>query len=1241
MSAMKAFAPLLTRTPQVWIRGRLWHATRLSCRIPVEVLVDTGAGGGNYTSLNFTKTVQTNLWGGRALINPAGKGSLRAANPKDSAVPPMEVIGSCVIPMMFSPVDKVFRISFRVVRDLPYAIVLGAAFMREHHSIISFREKEGFKPTPESTWVSFSSHTTNSATSSKKVTAAWTSFCAVRPIADSDPDPDNPQHIPRCLAEANEDSLDQVVDHLHSVCWETKERRRSHAATANAKRNAPHKLERKRQQATTEMTIGTEEEPAPTSQSPPEQPPEKDLPYPDQTDTDNPTAAGEAVWEDEGTLDWVLRLTEAVSALPGGTSVQVDARVKGPQPQTRLLVIVEPRERFNLKRGVDIGVPRGIQWWEPGNPLKCKVTNVATRPISISKGVPVAIVYSVNNFDTPRIQSLLKPIPLPQICTEDKKETARGPEKSAESLEQPRQGNLDEANIGQLSPTEKEALMEVLKEYTDVFAANPKAVAACKGPPMRLELKDPNSAPFVTPMRHYTPEQRKMIQAEIEKLYKAGAIVPSTSQYASCCHTVRKKDGTVRVVQDFRGLNALLKAQSGGLGDLLTIYDEMDQAAYFSCLDLASGFLQLTIHEADRHLTAFRDAEGKLWEYVRCGFGLKTVPSAFANYVGGSIMDVKKKGVRNWLDDMIIPTRTFEQQLELLRETFDCLRRGKLSVNLPKSEFCFSVVEWLGMVIDRFGVRPAPSKIEAITQLSQPSTVEEVRVLLGMAGYLRKFVPNYSSILAPISDLLRDPRFRTKKARRVKVPWGQAQTEAMETLVNLLTSPPILALPDWNKPFRLHTDASETGAGAVLTQVQDMVEKTLAYASHRWSKTDEKKSPTDRECLAVLWAVDKFASYLQARPFTLITDCAALTWLFKSQALSAKYHRWALRLMQYDMDLQWRPGSKHQFADALSRSRSHDTRGNTVDDSFPGDNTTKGTYRGPLGPVLDGIPLGRLGIEGVNNNEALPLTVLAAVTFTPNLLPTDTNSVGQRSRAHSLDSAPTLPKAVVIGCGGGSSIRALNDIFDFTGITDHDWRALECARLNGKTTNSQFKRMCLEDPEYVPWIKSRKPEAIIGNTSRRANELEEGRQGTTGTAANIVHAFISSRAHFLIIESTQYLLKSANWTDDLSPLLSTAGCCWEAVELSSQQVGVPSTKKKTFIACIRNRPNAEERLTRWKARLTDMKAQPTTLGEFIGREGSYFLNRKKGEQKIFSFEGPILSLTRSHIPGEKPPPSSY
>ena len=112
-------------------------------------------------------------------------------------------------------------------------------------------------------------------------------------------------------------------------------------------------------------------------------------------------------------------------------------------------------------------------------------------------------MYGVNNFDTPRVQSLLKP--LPQTCTEDERNLLNVPVRQAESRESAQQNTLDEANIGQLSPTEKEALIEVLKGYADVFAATPKAMAACRGPPMKLERNDPNSAPYVAPMRHYTP----------------------------------------------------------------------------------------------------------------------------------------------------------------------------------------------------------------------------------------------------------------------------------------------------------------------------------------------------------------------------------------------------------------------------------------------------------------------------------------------------------------------------------------------------------------------------------------------------------------------------------------------------------------------------------------------------------------------------------------------------------------
>ena len=150
-------------------------------------------------------------------------------------------------------------------------------------------------------------------------------------------------------------------------------------------------------------------------------------------------------------------------------------------------------------------------------------------------------------------------------------------------------------------------------------------------------------------------------------------------------------DGTVRVVQDFRGLNAFLKRQSGELGDLSTIFDEKGRSHCFTCLDLASGFLQFTIRESDHHLTAFCDAEGRLWEYVRCGFGLKMVPSAFASSVGRQLMPVKLK----WPG--IVWTTSSSLQLKdliaLLREVFDLIRAGRLSVNLKQSEFCFLVVE--------------------------------------------------------------------------------------------------------------------------------------------------------------------------------------------------------------------------------------------------------------------------------------------------------------------------------------------------------------------------------------------------------------------------------------------------------------------------------------------------------------------------------------------------------------------
>ena len=140
-------------------------------------------------------------------------------------------------------------------------------------------------------------------------------------------------------------------------------------------------------------------------------------------------------------------------------------------------------------------------------------------------------------------------------------------------------------------------------------------------------------------------------------------------------------------------------------------------------------------------------------------------------------------------------------------------------------------MKFVGMIVEGLGTKPAPSKMDAITQLSRPNTVEEVRVLLGMTGYLRQFVPQHSTVVAPISDLLGDLRFRTKRVKKENVPWGEKRNKAFNALIEALTSPLILALLVWTEPLSLSTDASEMGAGAVLTPCIEGVENVIAYGS--------------------------------------------------------------------------------------------------------------------------------------------------------------------------------------------------------------------------------------------------------------------------------------------------------------------------------------------------------------------------------------------------------------------------
>lgn len=676
---------------------------------------------------------------------------------------------------------------------------------------------------------------------------------------------------------------------------------------------------------------------------------------------------GDIAWEDTSSLEWDLRPVEQGVSVGGFTSVAVEAAPVGPMPQDRQLVMVVPKASFDLGTSVTVGIARAVMWWTPGMPVYCKLVNTSKVDAVLSGSPVVARLVALNVRDNTRFGSLFDTSPStidPPLPRADTLASEPSTDSDSEDTPPPKV-DVKDANMGQLGALQKHQLVEVLSAFIEdgLFPIDPKRVPACIDGELELPLINEFCTPFAAKQRRFSPEERVMIQAEIKKLLDRGIIRRSMSPWAAQCLCVRKKDGTLRLCIDWRVLNKQLVSDSGGLGDMQTIFDGLKGKRYFSQLDLASGFHQLSISEKDRYKTAFRDAEGMLYEFTRAGFGLTVLPSAFTRTVKTALGYLKD--VHSWLDDILIASETWEEHLATLSVVLKRLQDAGLSVNFAKCIFGAASMEFLGMVIDSSGIYPAPSKLEAIARMPRPQTVEELRTFLGMTGYLRQFVRGYSLISAPLTDLLRNKDFASKRARKLPIPWGDAEQSAFDTLRDELASPTVLAFPDPNNEFELHTDASAVGAGAVLMQKVGDSLRVVAFASHRFSRTDARRGPTERECMAVLWAVQHYRPYLLGRRFKLVTDCSALTWLFRSRDLCPKLHRWALRLAEHDMVLEWRAGTQHVLPDALSRLPHNPSPGADISDAFPDDATSAQPQQfvGPRGPQLDGVLLADLEAE--------------------------------------------------------------------------------------------------------------------------------------------------------------------------------------------------------------------------------------------------------------------------------------
>ncbi|UYV61202.1 hypothetical protein LAZ67_1003805 [Cordylochernes scorpioides] len=389
--------------------------------------------------------------------------------------------------------------------------------------------------------------------------------------------------------------------------------------------------------------------------------------------------------------------------------------------------------------------------------------------------------------------------------------------------------------------------------------------------------------------------ERQTIQNEVDKMLKGGIVQLSESPWSSPVVLVKKKNGSWRFCVDYRHLNKITKKDVYPLPRIDDTLDCLRGASYYSSMDLRSGYWQIEVDEADREKTAFITPDG-LYEFKVMPFGLCNAPATFERMMDTLLRGLKWSMCLCYLDDIIVFSPTFDEHVRRLELVLRCLSKAGLVLNPDKCLFGTKRLSIFGHLVDGEGVHPDPSKVDAMSKFPTPKSLTDVRSFIGMCSYYRRFIKNFAQKAEPL------------------------HRQAYESLKLALASEPVLAHFDEKYATELHTDASGFGIGAVLVQVQGGSEKPIGYASRTLSTAEKNYSTTERECLAAIWAIGKFRPYLFGHSFTIVTDHHSLCWLSGLKDPSGRLARWALRLQEYNVNVVYKNGRKHQDADCLSRN---------------------------------------------------------------------------------------------------------------------------------------------------------------------------------------------------------------------------------------------------------------------------------------------------------------------------------
>ena len=460
-----------------------------------------------------------------------------------------------------------------------------------------------------------------------------------------------------------------------------------------------------------------------------------------------------------------------------------------------------------------------------------------------------------------------------------------------------------------LSEHEKSQLKQLLIKYQNSFSKSSHDLGRTSIIEHTINLV-PDTRPIKQPPYRLPLAKRQEAEHEIKAMAEMDLIEPSTSPWSAPAIMVPKKNGKLRLCVDYRRLNKKTIPDSQPLPHIGDSLDALGGAKWFSTLDLKMGFHQVSVAEQDRPKTAFSIPGSGLWQFKVMPFGATNSPAVFERLMERIFAGLTYVTLLIYLDDIIVFGKTFEVHLQNLEEVFLRLKEANLKINAEKCLFFQKQTIFLGHLVSDKGICSDPTKTKSVQEWPIPRTVTEVRSFVGLCSYLRKFIPNISTVCKPLHVL-------TEKGRSFN--WCEECQIAFNTLKSALISAPILAFPQGSGEFILDCDASNVALGAVLSQIQDGEERVIAYYSKCFSRTERNYCTTRREFLAVVSSIKYFHHYLYGRHFTVRSDHGSLRWLMKFKNIEGQIARWLETLASYDFEIVHRSGRLHSNADSLSR----------------------------------------------------------------------------------------------------------------------------------------------------------------------------------------------------------------------------------------------------------------------------------------------------------------------------------